>query len=588
MEQANKAHPADGQGGRNLLKDLEVELKEGRGSTCQKLPEVLRNITDILYLKDNSTANAIALVHILSTLSSAAKISKSTFNSTVVADFISIASNVTNQTEDAKTNNMFDSSELMRSLETFSEFYQPPEKEFSLLLPNILLKGKIYEANSSDDYFQSFPGNYTAEIASKSLQASRSNNSLKISSIMYKNIDEFLPQSTEETLNKIQSTSLKMNNDNTRLNTELSITMFFPPMPPKKPNTELKTARCVFWSYEKSRWSPEGCKTTVSENGTSCECNHLTPFSVLMTFSKQPIPFLDEITYAGLTISIGSLLFFVTVEFVVWNTVVKSNVTHFRHTTFINIAIALLFAQFFFLIGAINLVKNNNTLCTIVTIFTHLFFLSVFFWTLTQSLTLLYRLLFVFHHVRKSVFMLFSFFVGYICPLMIVIAATTTFISKGKYKAEKICWLNATPSEEFTALHTFIIPVGCIIGINMLILTVVIVKLTRPSISEGMRNKEDKETMKKIIKAILILTPTFGLTWIVGFSLTEDSHDIEHYAFVLLNSTQGLFILITASVTENKVRETFIKHVKSMTSLTSSHTTFENVYSKTTSNSVGK
>ncbi|GCB67984.1 hypothetical protein scyTo_0008158 [Scyliorhinus torazame] len=136
-----------------------------------------------------------------------------------------------------------------------------------------------------------------------------------------------------------------------------------------------------------------------------------------------------------------------------------------------------------------------------------------------------------------------------------IIATTTTFISKGKYKKEKVCWLNAKPSGEFTAFYTFIIPVGCIIGINMLILAVVIMKLMRPSVSEGIRNKEDKETITKIVKAILILTPTFGLTWIVGFSLTEDSHDFEHYAFVLLNSIQ--------------VREAFINRVKLMVSLIS-------------------
>ncbi|XP_038656144.1 adhesion G-protein coupled receptor F3-like [Scyliorhinus canicula] len=570
------------------LLNLAKELKEGRGSTSEKLPEILRNLTNI-HLQSNDTADAIASTHILDKLTLAAEYSQSTFNSTVISDFISIASNITRQREDARENVEFDSSLLMKSVEIFSDFFEPPEKEFSVLFPNIELKGKQFDVEPEDSYFQRFSENYTAEIDTKALKESMKNNSFKISSILYLNIDDILPQSTKSgglskdyfINSRVQSTTLKVNTSGKKTDINVSIKMFFPP---KEPNGDLKTARCVFWDYHKGGWSLVGCETKVSVNGTYCTCNHLTPFSVLMSRSERLIPFLDELTYIGVAISIGCLVLFITVEIVVWKTVVKTSVTHFRHTTLINTAIALLFAQCFFLIGAIHSVKKNETLCTIATIFSHFFFLSVFFWTLTQSLTLLYRLLFVFHHVRKSTFMSFSFFVGYVCPLAIVIAATTTFISKGKYKKDKVCWLNAKPSGEFTAFYTFIIPVGCIIGFNMLILIVVIMKLMRPSVSEGIRNKEDKETITKIVKAILILTPTFGLTWIVGFSLTEDSHDFEHYAFVLLNSIQGLFILITACVTEIKVREAFIKRVKSMIY----QSTPENVYSKTSSHSVGK
>ncbi|XP_072356793.1 adhesion G-protein coupled receptor F3 [Scyliorhinus torazame] len=570
------------------LLSLAKELKEGRGSTSEKLPEVLRNLTNI-NIKSSDTADAIALSYILDTLTYAAEYSQSTFNSTVISDFLSIASNVTRQRKDATENVEFDSSILMRAVESFSDFFTPPEKEFSVLFANIELKGKEFDAEPEDSYFQRFSENYTAEIDINILKESMKNNSFKISTILYLNIDDILPQNTEsEGLPKdyfinsrVQATTLKVNTSEKKTDINLSIKMFFPP---KQANGDLKTARCVFWDYHKGGWSLVGCKTKVSVNGTYCICNHLTPFSVLMSRSERLIPFLDEITYIGMVISIGSLVLFITVEIVVWNAVVKTSVTHFRHTTLINTAIALLFAQCFFLIGAIHSVKNNETLCTIATIFCHFFFLSVFFWTLTQSLTLLYRLLFVFHQMTKSIFMSFSFFVGYVCPLAIVIATTTTFISKGKYKKEKVCWLNAKPSGEFTAFYTFIIPVGCIIGINMLILAVVIMKLMRPSVSEGIRNKEDKETITKIVKAILILTPTFGLTWIVGFSLTEDSHDFEHYAFVLLNSIQGLFILITTGVTEIKVREAFINRVKLMIY----QSTPENVYTKTSSHSVGK
>ncbi|XP_078397501.1 adhesion G-protein coupled receptor F1-like [Cetorhinus maximus] len=498
----------------------------------------------------------------------------------VEMDFLSIASNLTNETQNIGSD-YIDSSKLMRSVEVFSEFFQPPEKEFGVSFPNIELKGKEFDAHTSGNYVQTFNEHLNetyyakAEIDTNSLKDNLKNNSFKISSILYANIDIILPKKQSNKIqegyfinSRVQSTTLKIANSKDKMNFKIPIKMSFAP---KEQTGDLKTAKCVFWDYtlfdKEGGWSTEGCNSSADKNVIICECDHLTPFSVLMVQSERLIPFLDEITYIGLSISIGSLILFITIEIAVWNTVVKSSVTHFRHTTLINIAIALLFAQFFFLIGSIHSVQSNNTLCTIATIFTHFFFLSVFFWTLAQSLTLLYRLTFVFHHVRKSVFMSFSFFVGYICPLVIVIAATTSFISKEKYKQKSICWLKGKPSGEFTALKTFIVPIGCIIGINMFILTAVIVKLMRPSVSEG-RNKEDKETIKKIVKAILILTPTFGLTWIIGFSLRENSQDFEHYAFVLLNSIQGLFILITSSFTETKVK-TFELHFANLSTFAS-------------------
>ncbi|XP_048387372.1 adhesion G protein-coupled receptor F5 [Stegostoma tigrinum] len=570
------------------------ELSNGRDSTFHGLPFVLKNLTDFNDKQENTFPDNIATIKILDTLTLATERSNSTFNESVMSDFFSIASNATQNDAKNKENSSIHSSSLMRSVEKFSEAFQAPQENYSLNLPNIKLKGQMFNTVPSKGYREIFSENYTStvEIESNSLKDRVNNNSFTISSILYSNLDQSLsarnnlPEDVKDYFinSLVQSTTLKINNGTQNMNSKITINMFFSP---RSETGNPKTAKCVFWNYDlfegEGGWSDEGCKSVVTEKGTNCTCTHLTSFTVLMAAKKIIIPFLEEITYAGLFISIGSLICFITIEVVVWKTVVKNNVTCFRHITLINTAIALLFAQLFFLIGSIQPVKDNETLCTIATIFTHYFFLSVFFWTLAQSLTLLYRLIFVFHQMSKTTFMSFSFILGYVCPLAIVIAATTNFISKGKYKRENICWLNVIPFGKVTAFHTFIVPVGCIIGINMFILTAVIVKIMRPSVSEG-KNKEDKETLKKIIKAVLILTPTFGLTWAVGFLLTENAPYFLHYAFAILNSVQGLFILLTSSFTETKVRAAFIKHFKSMTF----QSTSENVYSKTTAHSILK
>ncbi|XP_060711185.1 adhesion G-protein coupled receptor F3-like [Hemiscyllium ocellatum] len=563
------------------LLNLAQELSNGRDSTCHKLPEVLQNISDLIDNQKN-LADTLVAIKILDTLTLATERSNSTFNDSVMADFLSIASNATLDVQQDRENNSTYSITLMRSVEKFSEAFQSHEENYVLDVPNIKLKGQKFNTVPSKGYHESFSENSTVEIESKSLKERVNNNSFKISSILYLNIDESLPSNSDDKFinSLVQSTTLQVNNVTDRKNSKITVKMFFSP---KSGKGNPETANCVFWDYGRGGWSNEGCETHVTEKGTNCTCTHLTSFAVLMAEKERDIPYLDEITYAGLSVSIASLICFITVEIVVWNTVVKSNVTRFRHTTLINTAIALLFAQSFFLVGSIQFVKDNETLCTIATIFSHFFFLSVFFWTLAQSLTLLYRLIFVFHQMSKLAFMSISFFLGYVCPLIIVIASATSFISKGKYKSKSHCWLNVSPFGTITAFHAFIIPAGCIIGINMFILTAVIVKIMRPSVSEG-KNKEDKRTIKKIIKAVLILSPTFGLTWVIGFLLTEDAHAFFYYAFVILNSLQGLFILLTSSFTETKVRVAFTKYFKSMTF----QSTSENVYSKTISHSLKK
>lgn len=51
--------------------------------------------------------------------------------------------------------------------------------------------------------------------------------------------------------------------------------------------------QCVFWNFAKSAWSSEGCWLDVRRSGreyTTCVCNHLTNFAVLMDVSGRERP----------------------------------------------------------------------------------------------------------------------------------------------------------------------------------------------------------------------------------------------------------------------------------------------------------
>ncbi|XP_066561529.1 adhesion G-protein coupled receptor F3 [Amia ocellicauda] len=329
--------------------------------------------------------------------------------------------------------------------------------------------------------------------------------------------------------------------------------------------------QCVSWNFTENKWSGEGCRwaKTSSDTHAKCICNHLTSFSVLM--SKYPIslPFMDELTYIGLGVSICSLIICLIIEFLVWDAVVKSNIAHFRHTALVNISLNLLIADCSFL-GSSFPEKISKTLCFVLVIGKHYCYLAMFFWMLCLSTMLLHKLVFIFHQMRKRVQMTISFIIGYVCPAVIV-AATYFYFNQDKksgYYSEKTCWLNYDGFLK-GSIHSFVLPVGIIIIINLFAMVVVISKLLRPSVSESTK-ADDKEALKSILKAVIFLTPIFGLTWALGFftfmiDLTDGIQaKLVNYAFIILNAFQGLFILLTGCFTEQKVREALLKYVNSV------------------------
>uniref|UniRef100_A0AAY4EZ99 Adhesion G protein-coupled receptor F3b n=1 Tax=Denticeps clupeoides TaxID=299321 RepID=A0AAY4EZ99_9TELE len=299
---------------------------------------------------------------------------------------------------------------------------------------------------------------------------------------------------------------------------------------------------CVFWKTDMGQWSEVGCTQKFAPGNISiCECDHLTSFSVLM--SKYPISlaFLDELTYVGLGVSICSLLLFLFIEWLVWNAVVKSNLSHFRHTALVNIAICLLLADCSFL-GSAYPKKLSGPWCLIFVIAKHFFFLAMFFWMLCLSMMLFHQLIFVFHHLRKKVFVVISLIVGYLCPA-ITVGATYVYYNRtsGSYYSPDTCWLRYEGSLK-GSIYAFLFPVGTITIVNMFSMAVVIVTLLRPKVSEG--NADQKETLKSIMKVIVFLTPVFGGTWVLGFFMFSSdnpnslSSKLVTYAFTIVNSLQ--------------------------------------------------
>ncbi|XP_060908736.1 adhesion G protein-coupled receptor F4 [Labrus mixtus] len=378
----------------------------------------------------------------------------------------------------------------------------------------------------------------------------------KVKTLAVKNLTDKLRNNFRESEHSslLVSATLENNSDSS-----LEIVLDFP-----AERQDLTKRLCVFWNTTDKNWSEAGCtlKTTNDGNRTFCQCNHLTSFSVLMAKGDISSDTLDIITNVGLGVSICSLLIFLTVESLVWSAVVKSNLSLFRHTALVNIAVFLLLADCCFLASS-SPKSLSDDWCLILTICKHLFFLAMFSWMLCMSVMLVHQLIFVFSPLRKRVFMFLSSIVGYVCPIVIVgCSYVYSKYTNTSYYSRKTCWL-VFKSLLVGSIHAFLLPVGTIILANLFSMVVVMITLVKSSVPDKSK-ADDKETVKSIIKVVVFLTPVFGLTWIIGFAqlmLDEKGpfFQVAIYSFTILNSFQGLFLLLTGVFAEQKVREEMFK-----------------------------
>ncbi|XP_077620937.1 adhesion G-protein coupled receptor F2-like [Crocuta crocuta] len=320
--------------------------------------------------------------------------------------------------------------------------------------------------------------------------------------------------------------------------------------------SEEKRTQCVGWHSLESRWDQHACQI-IQENSQQavCKCRPsklFTSFSILMSPRILESPILTYITYIGLGISICSLLLCLSIEALVWSHVTKTEISYLRHICIANVAATLLMADVWFIVASfLSGPVTHHKGCVAATFFVHFFYLSVFFWMLAKALLILYGILIVFHTLPKSVLVAALFSVGYGCPLVIA-AITVAATEPGKgYLRPEACWLNWDMTK---ALLAFVVPALAIVVVNLVTVTLVIVKTQRPAIGSSMF--QEVRAIVRISKNIAILTPLLGLTWGIGLAtVIDDSNLALHTIFSVLNAFQGFFILVFGTILDPKIRE---------------------------------
>uniref|UniRef100_UPI0037E7FD21 adhesion G protein-coupled receptor F5-like n=1 Tax=Semicossyphus pulcher TaxID=241346 RepID=UPI0037E7FD21 len=552
-----------------ILTQIKELLIDSQDLVVDEVPQFVANLSNTVKEEKtqivNSSATISAIVEILNTIANVTTdVTESVMEKVLETVDVIIAEDAreswavlnANETRNA-------SSELLGSLETLSDGLVG---EFAIMTQRILLNRTSFNNSFRADLNSSI----LLEIPNINI------NNVFITTITFSTLDNVIParnSSFDTNLfnatnnetginNAINAAVVLININETIQNVTLSY---------EKLNSSLSlNPQCVFWNFtllnDLGGWDDEGC-TFVSDinNKVTCNCNHLTSFSILMATDVPPELYdaLDIITYVGVGISLASLVICLIIEGYVWKTITRNSTALVRHVAIINTALSLIIADICFLIAASigkNPLENSGEdyevlvgPCSTATFFMHIFYLALFFWMLVLGLLLFYRMVMVFSHMSKSTMLAIAFSVGYGCPL--IVAVTTVAVTapgNGYIRRYYACWLNWY---ETKALLALVIPALTIVFINILIIFMVLYKMLRRGVGRDTIQAEEKHTLMIITRCVVILTPLFGLTWALGVgTMVSSTNKGLHISFAFFNSLQGFFILVFGTLCDSKIR----------------------------------
>uniref|UniRef100_A0A8C8SB18 Adhesion G-protein coupled receptor D1 n=1 Tax=Pelusios castaneus TaxID=367368 RepID=A0A8C8SB18_9SAUR len=320
---------------------------------------------------------------------------------------------------------------------------------------------------------------------------------------------------------------------------------------------------CAFLDYSNGSgvWSNEGCvRDGGNLNYSVCLCNHLTNFAILMQvvpvkLTTQHQMVLTSISYMGCSLSIFSLTI-TLVTFAILSSV--STMRNQRYHIHANLSFAILVAQILLLISF--QFSPGTVPCKILAILLHFFFLSAFAWMLVEGFHLYSMVIKVFGSEESK--HLYYYGIGWGCPLVICIISATSAMDS--YGERGNCWL----SLENGAIWAFVAPALCVIVVNIGILIAVTRVISRIS-AENYKVHGDANALKLTAKAVAVLLPILGSSWIFGVLAVNGHAIVFQYMFAIFNSLQGFFIFLFHCLLNSEVRAAF-KHKTKVWSLTSS------------------
>ncbi|XP_078355749.1 adhesion G-protein coupled receptor D1-like, partial [Oculina patagonica] len=308
------------------------------------------------------------------------------------------------------------------------------------------------------------------------------------------------------------------------------------------------TEECVFWEIGLSQrtWLTRGCVRVEDESNarmTTCECDHLTIFAVLM--NNKPVearhqPYLKYISTAGCACSLLFLLLTFVLILLCWKQVKSVRVTMLLH-------LCLAIAASSVLIIIADYAQKHKVFCTVTAALLHYFLLCVFSWMLCHGVIFYFLIIKVELKEKLKPKMKFLYALGWGFPLPIV--AVSLVVTRTQTYAADNCWLTL---EHGIIYWAFVAPVAIIVFINTVLFIFLLRRINR--VTKFKENMTRVKHVKAWLRRSAMLLPVLGVTWSFGLLTFISSTVVFHYVFTILNSLQGFFIFINFCILDDTVK----------------------------------
>jgi len=319
----------------------------------------------------------------------------------------------------------------------------------------------------------------------------------------------------------------------------------------RKRQTTAKKSSCAFWDFSirtkfDGAWSKKGCTLVQeTEEHTTCQCNHLTNFAVLMEVGETEIPdghkfALEMVTYIGFALSLVGEILTILVYLILMN--LRTTQSHIR----LNLVTSLAIAQLIFMAG-IN-ATSVKALCIAVAITVNYLYLVAFGWMVMEGVMLYLKVVKVFNISTNNMY-----FYGFAWGVPTIVVATTictNVLVNGDMSSsmrEDVCWFSFSSG----LVWAFVGSVLAASLVNLAILIRITVEIMR---LKDMSGNSENHSFRQSLKACVVLFPLFGVTWLFGVLTVTDAGLIFQYLFTILNSLQGFLIFIFHVVRSKEIR----------------------------------
>ncbi|XP_020491499.2 adhesion G-protein coupled receptor G6 isoform X4 [Labrus bergylta] len=337
----------------------------------------------------------------------------------------------------------------------------------------------------------------------------------------------------------------------------------------QKPKQQEFEVRCVFWDFQKNAgqggWNSGGCETqSISSNQTSCLCDHLTHFAVLLDVSRRDLSDTDSqiltvISYLGCGIS-SIFLGITLLTYLAFEKLRRDNPSKIL----INLSAALLGLSMLFLLNSWLSSFSNYGLCIATGASLHYFLLASFTWMGLEAVHMYLALVKVFNIYIPSYILKFCA-AGWGIPLVIV--SIVLAIDKDAYGnatpeeakvalqfTDQFCWLQNDVFFYVTVVAFFLLILLC----NIFVFIKVLVQIRQMRFNKSSANSR---TSLQDLRAVASLTVLLGLTWLMGFFSFGPGRVAMLYLFCIFNTSQGFFIFLFHCLMKENVRTQWRIHL---------------------------